>query len=76
MMEMPDHFHRTADELELSLIAMPVNAQIAVLVEVTARVLAGAEAFPDERFLAVLQRHTLALLTEEDSHERDKESCS
>lgn len=66
MAEMPDHFHRTADELELSLLEMPVDVQIALMVEVTARILAQAEAFPDRRFLTVLQKCTLAILSEED----------
>lgn len=66
MVEMPNHFQRTVDELELALFEMPLEAQVALLIEVTARVLAQAEAFPDRRLLTILQQRTLAELAQKE----------
>lgn len=58
-------FYRIADEIELSLMDFPPSASISLLAEVLSRTMARAEAMPDNRFLAVIQKRTIEILTEE-----------
>ena len=68
-MEAPDEFARLADEIELTVLDLQESVSVSLLIEVLARVMARAEAIPDQRFLSVIQVRTMALLTEETGHE-------
>jgi hypothetical protein len=67
--DMPDTWERVQDEIQLAVFDFPPSASVSALIEATARCMARAEAVPDNRFLDVLQRRTVEILTEETGDE-------
>lgn len=67
LMMMNDHhdFERVADEMQIGLLSYQRETRIALLMEVTARILAEAEAMPDTKFLGMLQNRIIAIVSEE-----------
>ncbi len=59
-------FDRAADEIQVALCDYPISSRIALLVELTARTMAEAEAMPDTKFLNIIQQRIIVLASEED----------
>lgn len=58
-------FDRAADEIQAALFDYSLNSRISLLVELTARTLAEAQAMPDAKFLNIIQQRIIVLASEE-----------